>query len=997
MAWLALSVLGPFRAELEGTPITCFQYTKVQALLIYLAVEADRAHPRELLAELLWPEQDARTARHSLSQALFCLRRAIGDHPATPFLLLTRDTVRFNRASDHWLDVTAFLDLLDACERHPHRRSQICWQCAQRLSQAMDLYQGPFLDQFSLVGSVAFDDWIIVRREALHRRACQVLAQLASYSEQNGALTEAASCARHQVTLDPCDEEAHRRLMRILARSGQRGAAMEQYRRCCQILADEMGIQPEPETTELYQRIRNGLEPERVRPRLEPPTSPRYELPPQLTPFVGRQDELKQIADLLAHPECRLVTLTGPGGIGKTRLAIEAARRGVDAVADGACFVPLAGLRSHALLVLAITHALGLTLYTREDPRKQLLGYLQERELLLVLDNFEHLLEGAGLVAQILKHAPRVRILITSRERLNLHGEWVIDIEGLDVPAEDEDAKIADCSAVQLFIQSARRAKSGFSPGPSDLRAIARICRLVGGMPLGIELSAAWVPVLSSEEIAREIANSIDFLAARVRDVPERHRSIRAVFDHSWRMLDESEQRVFARLSVFHGPFQREAAEQVAGRSLPLLSALVSKSLLRRNASGKYELHELLRQYAEDHLDAAPAEASAARSAHASYYGDFLERNAELLRGKDLETALRNVGGEVENVHAAWRWAVQNTRSELIARAVHGFWLFSEITGRYVAARSAFEEAIVALQVPANASEESDATRALALGRVLCHLGSLPVRVGNYEQGSTLINQSLEILHQVGMPADLGLALNFKAMYAHARQDYVGEQRDLTESIHHFETANDRWGLGYSLNDLGMATFLLGDSSEALRLCQRSLDVFAEIGDKRGLAFALKNLGIITGELGHHAEARRNLTACLEAYRAIGHRWGTADALSRLGVLARSTGDYGESLDCFLAALRTAVDIGSTTLTLEVLTELAGSLAPLGKREETITLLASISRHPAGGPIIWDRARRRLDELHACSVPELPPETCNRILQEQVHALLAGHLARQSP
>jgi predicted ATPase/DNA-binding SARP family transcriptional activator len=996
MVRLALSVLGPFQAILEGVTITCFHYDKVRALLIYLAVEADRPHRRESLAELLWPDQDDRTARHSLSQALFCLRKAIDDRLSAPFLLLTRDSVQFNRSSDHWLDLTAFLDLLDACEQHPHRRGQICWQCAQRLDQAKDLYRGSFLEQFSIADSAAFDEWATVKREGLHQRAVQVLDQLVDYYEWSGALAEAASRAQRQIALAPCHEAAHRRFMRILARSGQRRAAMAQYQRCRQILADEVGVPPEPDTTELYQRIRDGVERSRVATLLSSPAVPRYELPPQPTPFVGRHVELARLATLLSDPGCPLVTLTGPGGIGKTRLGIEAARRAADAVADGACFVPLAGLHSPSLLVPTIAHALALTLYSKEDPKKQLLGYLQERELLLILDNFEHLIEGAGLISQILKRAPRVRILVTSRERLNLQGEWVVDVEGLDVPAEDEASGIGDSSAVQLFVQSACRAKSGFSPSSDDVRVVARICRLVGGMPLGIELSAAWVPVLSLEEIAQEIENSIDFLTAEVRDVPKRHRSIRAVFDHSWQMLDVHEQRVLARLSVFRGGFRREAAEQVVGRSLPILSALTSKSLLRRNASGHYELHELLRQYAESRLDATPEEAVDARSQHATYYGSFLEQNVEPLKGGHLEAALRDVSSEIENVHAAWHWAVQNGRADIIARAVHGLWLFSEITGRYDAARAAFGEAAAVLEMPANALDSNDVTRALALGRVLTDLGSFAARVGNHEQGSALITESITILRQVGTPADLGLALNFKAMYAHARQDYLGEQQDLQESIRCFTAANDNWGLAYSMNDLGLAAFLLGDSVEAKRLCQQSLDTFIEIGDKRGMAFALKNLGVITGELGDYSEARQNLTACLETYRSIGHRWGTADALSRLGVVSRSTGDYDESLDCLLAALRTAVDINAMALALEVLLELAGSLAPVGKREQAIVILGSIAHHPAGGPVIWDRARHLLDHLGVCSIPEFSQEKCIQVIQEQVRFLLQDSTVRKN-
>lgn len=993
MPRLTLSLFGPLHIERPDAAEVRFPYDKVRALLIYLAVEADRAHRRETVAELLWPDQSGSTARHSLSQALWSLRHAIEDAASDPpALLLTRNTVQFNRASDYWLDVAAFTDLLDACDRHPHRGEETCPPCVQRLHAAVGLYRGAFLEQFSIGDSEAFEEWAGVKRELFHQRAMGALDRLIGYHERHGAYNEACRYARRQIVLDPWSESAHRRLMRLLAWSGQRGAALVQYERCRQTLADELGVEPEAETTALYERIRDGVEQRGglapSGPAFLPAGPPRRALPPQPTPFVGREQELAWISGLLADPVCRLLTLVGPGGIGKTRLALQVAAGQIDRFADGACFVPLVGLQSATLLGTAIADALGPPLYGQDDPEEQLLRTLQHQEVLLVLDNFEHLLDGAGLVARILAAAPGVRVLATSRERLSLHGEWVIEVEGLAVPGEDVADGVEAYDSVRLFVQSARKAQASFVLHPAHRPAVARICRLVGGMPLGIELAAAWTPVLSAEEIAREIEGGLDFLAASFRDLPARHRSVRAVFDRSWEMLAADERCAFARLSVFRGGFTRAAAEQVAEASLPILAALVSKSLIRRTAAGRYEVHELLRQYGADHLAADPAEADAVRDRHCDYYASFVADHEAALRGAEQEAALAAVSREVENVRAAWQWAVDRGRADAIARATHGVWLFAEVTGRYREQVEAFAGALAMLADGQMAGGEAGPVHALAYGRVLSHYGSCFIRIGDHEQGARAIERAIAVLRPLGRSRDLALALNFAAMYAHARQDFRREQESLEESIAGFAAAGDRWGMTYSLNDLGRATLALGDRDAAKRLVEQSLAIFTEIGDKRGQAFALRNLGVIAHRLGDDAAARQYLEQSLAIRRAIGYRWGIAEALTQLGVVARADGDAAASWDYFREALRVLIDLQAMGPALEVLTEVADLRVLHGPRDQAIDLLTAIHGHPASGPDSRERAAQALRALGAGPPQSPSSDTAIAALDRQVQALL---------
>lgn len=997
MARLDLAFLGPLRIALSGVPVTAFRYDKVRALLIYLAAEGARAHRRETLAELLWPEQDERAARHSLSQALWSLRQAIEDDLADPpVLLLTRATVQFNQSSDHQLDLTEFDDLLDACARHAHRRADTCRPCAERLRRAIEIYRGDFLAQFSLADSAAFEEWALIRREYLRRRLQTALDQLIDYHERREDASEAIRYAQRRVGLDPSDEAAQRRLMRLLATSGQRSAALAQYDLLHRTLRDEMGVEPEEETTALAVRIREGAEerPARQEARGNGAMAPSG-LPLQSTPFVGREVELTRIADLLSDSDCRLITLAGPGGIGKTRLAIQAASAFAADFADGVTFVPLAGLRSAAMLAPAIAETLSLASYGQGELRAQLLRALRERELLLVLDNFEHLLDGAALVAEILAHAPLVQILVTSRERLSLHGEWVIDLEGLDIPPPSDalvatpGGQIERYSAVQLFVQQARKVQWSFAPGPEELRAIGRICRLVAGMPLGIELAAAWAPLLEIEEIAGEIERGLDFLsvAVPVRDLPERHRSMRAVFDRSWEMLPLRERRALGRLSVFRGGFTRQAAEEVAGASLQVLSALMNKSLLRR-AAGRYELHELLRQYAGSRLSEAH-EADEARDRHCDYFIGFLSSRRQALEGQGQEAALAELGAEVDNLLAAWDWAVERLRTDAMDAAVHSLWLYMEVTGSISTWQGAFAAAVSALEGMPRMPDAIDAEehrRRLTYGRLLSHYGSSFFRSGGYERGEALIDRSIDILRLLDAPGDLGLALNFKAMSAHVRQDYAREQEYLRQSVEEFAAAGDRWGMAYSLNDLGMASLLLGDYETADRLCRESLEIFAASGDKRGMAFALRNLGVVASRIGD-AAARRDLWESHAIRTAIGHNWGIADSLNQLGIVARSLGEYDESQACLLRALRVANELQAVALALEILTEMAHLLILRGRPEQAAEILSAITQHSAGESLIRDRAARLLDELEA-EPRVMPPGRAVSAIEEQIRALL---------
>jgi predicted ATPase/transcriptional regulator with XRE-family HTH domain len=487
-----------------------------------------------------------------------------------------------------------------------------------------------------------------------------------------------------------------------------------------------------------------------------PPTRPKANrLPVNPTPLIGRQRELADLGQLLADPACQLLTLTGPGGIGKTRLAIRAARQGADSFADGIAFVPLAPLTSASYIIPAVAEALDFSFSGPADVQTQLMHFLRDKQLLLVLDSAEHLLaEGmAELLAELRTQAPAVTLLVTSREVLDLRAEWVFEVHGLPVSERRPNGAEGKDDGVELFLQRARRAHVQFTRGTEDDAAIARICQLVDGMPLALELAASWVRTLSCAEIAAELEHGLDFLATSARDRPARHRSMVAVCDYSWRLLPDEERRVMRRLSVFRGGFRREAAEQVATATLAPLSALVSKSWLRHTDGERYEIHELLLQYAAARLAEDPDERAEACRKHTRYYLAWLGSQELSLKGADQMAAAARVTADFKNVRAAWEWAAANRSVvDLLAGSRSLFW-FMEMRSRLQEATACFQRAVDALDLPSEALEAAPREWRIALAQSLEQLGYYRLRIG-LAGSQSLLERSLALLRPVD-PSDV--------------------------------------------------------------------------------------------------------------------------------------------------------------------------------------------------------------------------------------------------
>ena len=883
-------LFGFIQVERDSVPLDGFESEKALALLGYLALQR-RPVARRLLAGLFWGEKSESRALGNLRRVLHNLTRLL---PGC--LEVTRHTVQF-LLSDRCQTDTAQFEALTATGRPAD------------LAEAVRLYRADLMEGMSFPDCPEFDIWLVGEREFWRQRVIQSLQTLIDYHHRRGDDEEGVRLASRLLALAPWREEGHRQLMRFLARSGQRAAALAQYETCRRILQRELGVPPSAETRALYERIRDA-------------PAPRHNLPLEPTPFVGRGAELTEIARALNDAACRLLTLVGPGGVGKTRLAVRAARDQVRAFLHGVFFVPLAGLEEPHLLATAIAEALGLRLTGHEPAADQLLAYLRDKELLLVLDNFEHLLtpshteQAVSLVLKILQQAPGVKVMVTSHQRLNLRWEWLIEVKGLPYPDRQAPAE-ATYSAVTLFVQSARRAMRRSLEG--EMEEVARLCRLLEGLPLGIELAAAWTSEYSCAEIARQVERGLDALSASAHDYPPRHRSLRAVCDYSWSLLNSEEQQAFRRLGLFVSSFDLDAALAVTDAHRATLSILVEKSLLRETHVGRYLLHAVLRRYAEERLNRSPQEAEATRERFCAYYADFLRRQEEALQGPHQKSALQAIESEIEHLRRAWEWATERGDADVLQRSAYSLYLFHEMQGRYQDGVALFGAAVKACEARPAVEDES------LLGRLLAHWGWFLHRVGEGEAAHAALERGLALAQRLNDREYIPLLLVHLGDAARVRGEYERAESFLQRGLHLYRRLGDKSGIARALNTLGIVASIRGEHATARAHFEESLALYRELGAPFGIALALNNLGIALDEGGDPDAAQALYLECLSIRQDLGDRYGMAAVLGNLGVIADSQGRLDEARRYYERCLQIAREFNYRAMIAGLLNNL-GSL-----------------------------------------------------------------------
>jgi len=651
-------------------------------------------------------------------------------------------------------------------------------------------------------------------------------------------------------------------------------------------------------------------------------------IPTPPTPLIGRETELASIHQMLSDPQCRMLTVTGIGGIGKTRLAIEVANTLKENFKDGVGFVALAGLTSPDFLVSAIVDALEITLAGSQDVKKQLLNALQGKELLLVLDNAENILPDVGLFSEILESVSSLKLLVTSRVQLNIQWEWVFELRGLPVPSSDKDEQLKLFDSVALFMQRAQQVKTNLKFDSNDIESIARVCQMVEGCPLAIELAAPWVKVLSIQEICEEIEKHLDILESSAHDLPERHRSIRTTFNYSWNLLSEDEKRTLSRLSTFRGSFTREAAEHVTGTSLLLLSTLKTKSWLQRHSNGRFHLHELIRQYAAEKLQADVEDELLTKVDFCNYYAAQLEKWEDRIKSPQSVEVLVEMGNEIDNIRQAWEWMVLYKQPANISRSQFSLYWFHEMHGLYQQGIMLFNHAATALRplVKSSKDQEKKIEYLVALGQVLTLEARWLARSGELDVSSEKIKESIDILRSTMNKAALGDALRLSGNIEFIWGNYERAAELLEESVVLCRETSHQWGLASSLIVLGNLLQFQGDYERSFQVCTEAVEVSRVMGEPRMLAGSLFYKADVTQSLGLFDEAETLLQESLAISRSIQDRWSIACALQILGSIATNKKEAENAVERLHLSLQIFNEMGERARIVSSMIELGNAL-----------------------------------------------------------------------
>lgn len=767
-------------------------------LLAYLALKQAWVGRAELAA-LLWPDLEPKLAYTNLRKALHRLQSLPG-----------ADRVESQGGALRCAIATDVADFEAALQDG-------------RAAEALALYRGPLLAGFDDHGNEAWSGWLSFERDRLG-----AAWRAAAHTHLAGDIepAQAVDLALRLLEADPFDELALRNAMSTLARSGQVARARQLYREFVARLADELGLAPGAELKALHDTLGAA-------------SAPALPLASQAAPaadgFVGRAIELRRIAALLAQDDCRLLCLTGPGGVGKTRLAQRVLRECGGAFVDGATFVPLEDLMSAEELGGRLARELDVSLQARGDPFDQVVNTLRERRTLLVLDNFEQLLAAAPQLERLLRACPHVKAVVTSRVRLGLAMEWLVPLTGLAVPEPEDIGEFESFDSVQLFLAAAHRVEPALNPA-AEAAAIVEICRNVEGLPLALELAASWTRVLSCRDIAAELAHSAELLQATDPSRPERHASLEAVFEQSWQLLGDRERQALAQLAVFRGGFTPAAARAVGAIALPVLAALVDKSLLRKD-DARCHLHPLVQRFALARLEQV-FDADATFAAHARYFLRRLADARQRVSHADREM-LRELDAEFDNLHAAWRFAVQDGQADDLMRASYGLMSYCDHRGRRLEGFELLSEALANATVTSQPKVEAALSTAAAW---------LAYRLDRYAEAE---------------------ALGLRAMDARPDGQRPGDAV-----------------LGYqAATVLGAVNLRLGRSDEARRWLQKALELAKRAADPDKMASALDNLGFVHRSKGELDEALRLYREALLKHREVGDAGGEAVCLNNLSVV----------------------------------------------------------------------------------------------------------------
>lgn len=901
---LEIHVLGSLQVERNGRPIIDFKTDSARALLGLLATQQGMQR-RDVLATRLAPtgKTDAAALKY-LRLALTRLRNALHDRESEPpYLLINRKEIGL---ADHvQIDLLLFERLLSEVAQHTHRDAVSCSSCLTKLTEAAALYRGDMLAGLNF-DSPDWQAWLREMRVQKQQQAIDVLTTLAKWRHRQamrgqGEWRLALDAAQRVLHIEAWHEQAHRWVMEAQWQMGQVGAALAQYDACVIALEDELGSEPSEETVTLFRRIEAFGEVDSA--EIDTP----HNLPQTRTGFFGRQHELTQLQTMLTDPFYRLVSVVGEGGMGKSRLAQEVGWQLRPSYPDGVWFVGLAGVETSDGIISAIAQALDFTFRQGSPPLKQLLRFLRKANLLLILDNFEQLVDETGVLVEILNAASGVVLLCTSRKMLNLQEEIVLPLRGLEVETRKRNQTLDVMQpAIQLFAARARRSDARFVLDDENAETVEQIALLLEGNPLGLELAASWARSRTAAQILAAIEDSADFLAAADgADVDRRHHTMRAVFETSWQMLSPVEQALYPKLTLFRGGFSLEASEVIAAATIEDLDLLIEKSMVQFDR-GRYHIHELLRQFADTRLlTRIPVELS-----FVAFFADYLETNGKLLPTREMKRAMQRITLEEANVKQAWTMAIKQQSSSLIMMADHLTSFYVDV-GRTIEGVSMLEQVIAALgeDVPIDIhlfylsiandkfslSEIEQQLRMLGekapsalasrlLGRTLWRVGKASEAVGILQQAIELAQQENNTHAAMTALHDLGIAIQFST------GDDETTRRSFARSL---ELARANGAVNMEarlLVDMGQLYEQMSQPEKALAYCESGLRLAREVEAVQTISLALDLLGGLATKLKKYVQAVRYVEEGLKLSRQLEDEYICHDLETEMGSILSQQG-----------------------------------------------------------------------------------------------------------
>jgi len=854
---LEINTLSSPEIVIGDEKVVNFVSRKSLALVIYLALNPGN-RSRDELADLLWSDRSQERATGNLRVVLSDVRKKIGD-----YLFIDRHSVSIRTGEDIWVDVN---QLLEAIENN-------------NLDLAVSLYKGDFLDSFYLRGASRFENWQVIEREKIRLELVDGLSEAVHLSLKAAKSKEAIKYLVHLTTLEPLLESAHRQLMQVYFENGEMSLALRQFEICKQALHEELSVTPAEETMNLYAHIAEHRYPGKL------VSSIPHNLLNFKTPFIGQKGKTFELVEILSNPEDRHLSLVGPGGYGKSRLAIHLAKKCLEQFPDGVFLVPLQSLEENSEIPVAIADAIGFIHQTEKDIKVELLDYLRSRRTLLILDNFEHLLAGARLVSEILTATDKVKIITTSRQKLNLKVETTYLLHGMDYPVGEEletgITELKRFDAIELFIKSALRTSPSFKPKNEDIETITRICQLVDGMPLAIELAAGWVSVLSPRDIEAEINKGFGFLEGKLQDVEARHSSLQAVAEGSWEMLTDAEKAVFKKLSIFKGPFRRRAAEKIAGAKINDLLSLSNKSFLQKDSEGLLRTHEWLRQFAESGLRKSKTEYSETLVSFSSYYTHQLSESWwEAWSGE-----CQNLWLEWRNISEAMVIAARTGIFKLLGKALVSYTFAASTTGDLNESNLLLSK-IVAEFERREISDDERQTYVLCLAFHAYFLDSQ----NRAEQAIKTYERVKKLIQGHGPVWEYAWARVMENVSNHS-SDWERLCENAKCALKIFEELKDEFAVTFVTNLLANDSF--GDTK--INYCKKALTNARKYNGTRDLAWSLMELGKFETDQGNFKKAEEFLTEAFSHYISIQFPHGMVRVSRFMGVLALKQGKYTQA------------------------------------------------------------------------------------------------------